>query len=899
MRIRKLQALRGPNIWGQQRVVEIWIELEGEGAGIAAADGLPLELWENALATLGLESRLEVSSAREEAPGTSSGLSRPAGCFARLVRGLLDAAGEDGTSALAQETSEPGLYRVVVGYENEAVARAAVEAALRVYDTLVQTGRFEAEGEVASLRQLHQRVGLGPSTRSIVEAAARRGIPHRRLTAGSLVTFGQGVRQRRILAAETDRTGAIAQEIAKDKEITRALLSAVGVPVPDGRAVASAEEAWEVAQEIDGPVVVKPQDGNQGRGVATNLRTREQVIAAFAAAKEASAYGTVIVERYAPGQDFRVLVIGGKVVATARREAPNVVGDGARTIAELVAEVNRDPRRGEDHATSLSPIPLDAVSLAVLGEQGFTPESVPSAGAIVLMRRNANLSTGGTAADVTDDVHPEVAARCIEAARMVGLDIAGIDVVACDIGRPLEEQGGVIVEVNAAPGLRMHLEPSYGQPRAVGEAIVDLLFGPGETGRIPTVAVTGTNGKTTVTRFIAQILREAGRSVGMTCTDGIFLNDRRIDNGDCSGPASARAVLINPTIDAAVLETARGGILRAGLAFDACDVAVVTNIGEGDHLGLADVNTPEDLAWVKGTIVASVAPQGWAVLNADDPLVVAMAGRCPGSVAFFAIDPDHPVILAHRARGGRSIVVRHGQIVLAEGGREVGLSRLADVPLTHGGRIAFQIENTLAAVGAAWCLGVDLDTILRTVEMFGSAIDGVPGRFNLLEIRGTTVVVDYGHNPSALTALVEALEPLPHARRLAVYSVAGDRRDEDMIRQGQILARHFDEIFLYEDHYMRGRSDGEIMRLLRQGLEGTTRVKSIVELRGALNAAQTALRSCRPGDLLFLQADTIEETMNYLKQFLEAESQGREIDWEQAAEQTRLRGEVLAGRIAD
>jgi cyanophycin synthetase len=792
-----------------------------------------------------------------------------------------------------------GGERVVVGYENEDVVRAALEHAIGFHDRSRKGLEPAVEDAISALVALRQRVALGPSTRSIVDAAQKRGIPFRRLTSGSLVVFGQGTRQRRILAAETDTTGAIAQEIAKDKEITRALLSAVGAPVPEGRAVVSAEDAWKVAEEIGGPVVIKPQDGNQGQGVATDLRTREQIIAAFEAAREASAIGSVIVERYAPGSDYRVLVVGGNVVAAALREPPAVCGDGERTIRELVAEVNRDPKRGEDHATSLSPIPLDSVSLAVLAEQGYSPDAVPARDATVLIRRNANLSTGGTATDVTDDVHPEVASRCVEAARMVGLDIAGIDVVASDIGRPLEEQGGVIVEVNAAPGLRMHLQPSRGKPRPVGEAIVDLLFPSGQTGRIPIVAVTGTNGKSTVTRVVAQILREAGRSVGMTCTDGIFLNDRRVDPGDCSGPSSAQAVLVNPSIDAAVLETARGGLLRSGLGFDACDVAVVTNIAGGDHLGLADVNTPEELGWVKGTVVASVGARGWAVLNANDPLVVAMARRCAGSLAYFAIDPDHDVVRSHRGKGGRAVIVRHGQIVLAEGGRETGLARLIGVPLTHGGRIGFQAENVLAAVAAAWCLGVDLDSIARVIETLGAEMDGVPGRFNLLEIRGATVVVDYGHNPSALSALVEALEPLPHARRLAVYSAAGDRRDADMMTQGEILARHFDQIFLYEDHYVRGRADGEIMAILRRGIEGTARNCAVFETQGALRAVDRAIRASRPGDLLLIQADTIDETMGFIRQLLAAEAEGREIDWQQATEMAAPRVEAFAGRDGD
>ncbi len=467
---------------------------------------------------------------------------------------------------------------------------------------------------------------------------------------------------------------------------------------------------------------------------------------------------------------------------------------------------------------------------------------------------------------------------------MVGLDIAGIDIVALDIGRPLEEQGGIIVEVNAAPGLRMHLEPSAGMPRPVGEAIVDLLFPSGEDGRIPIVGVTGVNGKTTVTRFIAHIVRETGRKVGMTCTDGIYLNDRRLEAGDCSGPLSARAVLMNPEVEAAVLETARGGILRSGLGFDRCDVAVVTNIGEGDHLGLSDIHTLEKLAQVKRTLVDVVATNGAAVLNAADPLVAEMAEFCPGSVVYFTPEADHPVIVAHRENGGRAVVVRHGEIVFAEGLRETGLIRLSEVPLTHGGRIGFQVENALAAAAAAWSLGIDLETIRGGMETFAAAMATVPGRFNLLTIGGATVVVDYGHNPSALRALIEAIEPLPHERRLIVYSAAGDRRDEDMIRQAEILGAAFDVVFLYEDHYVRGRAEGEIMALFRKGLERASRATEIHDFRGALKAVETALGRVGRGDLLVIQADTIDETVAFVQRYLATCVPGREIELSEAME---------------
>ncbi|MGW8256408.1 MAG: cyanophycin synthetase, partial [Thermoguttaceae bacterium] len=705
-------------------------------------------------------------------------------------------------------------------------------------------------------------------TKSIVAAAIARTIPVRRLNTGSLVQFGYGRKQRRIQAAETERTSAIAESIAQDKEITRLLLRSAGVPVCEGRPVLNAEDAWKAALEIGLPVVIKPQDGNQGRGVATNLTTREQVLAAFHAAKQES--DEVLLEKFAPGHDYRLLIVAGKVIAAARREPAQVIGDGEHSVAELVDIANADPRRGDHHATVLSKIKLDQISLAVLAEQGFAPDSLPPNGAVVLIRRNGNLSTGGTAIDVTEYVHPEVAARAIDAATIVGLDIAGIDIIAQDVSRPLEEQGGVIVEVNAAPGLRMHLEPSVGISRPVGEAIIDQLYPQGENGRIPIAAVSGINGKTTTTRFIAHLLKGDGKTVGMTCTDGIYIGERRIDNGDCSGPKSAQSVLFNPTVDAAVFETARGGILREGLAFDFCDVAVVTNIGEGDHLGISEINTPEDLAKVKRCIVDVVSTHGYAVLNAADPLVANMAAYCAGNVLFFALQADNPIIVRHRSLGGRAVFVREGQIVFADAGHEQILMPVAEVPITLDGKIKFHLENTLAATAAAWCLGTPLDDIRQRALTFTADMVKTPGRFNVMEVEGATVIVDYGHNVHSLSAVIEVIEKFPHKHRTTVYSTAGDRRDEDMIRQGELLGNHFDRVILYEDHYRRGRAEGEIIALFRKGVQSGSRAKEIIEISGATKAAETGLKIVQPGELLLLQADKIDETMDWIRSYLVA-----------------------------
>ena len=759
------------------------------------------------------------------------------------------------------QTVEPGIYQVVVEYTEEAVGRLAFDLAQELLQAALDDAPFDLAAALNKLRELDEDVRLGPSTGAIVQAAVARGIPYRRLTEGSLVQFGWGSRSRRIQAAETGHTSAIAESIAQDKDLTKKLLDAAGVPVPAGRPVTDAEDAWAAACEIGLPVVVKPVDGNQGKGVTVNVMERDQLLAAYAAAAEYSS--EVMVERYLPGYDFRLLVVGGQVIAAARRDPPHVIGDGEHTIRELVNLVNSDPRRGEGHATSLTRIWFDDIALGSLALQGMDTESVPPKGMRVVLRNNANLSTGGTATDVTDDVHPELAARAVAAAQMVGLDICGVDIVCDSVVHPLEAQNGGVVEVNAAPGLRMHLQPSFGKGRAVGEAIVSTMFAPGEDGRIPLVAVAGTNGKTTTVRLIAHMLTMDGKRVGMTNSDGVYIGKRRIDSGDCSGPKSARNVLLHPNVDAAVLETARGGVLREGLAFDRCDVAVVTNIGMGDHLGLSYISTVEDLAVVKRVIVQNVAPNGSAVLNAMDPMAAAMAEACPGSVIFFATDAHHPVAAAQRAQGRRLVCLDGDSIVAAEGGMEQRI-RLADIPLTRNGAIGFQVENAMAATAAAWALGLDWNIIRTALASFINNAQTAPGRFNLFDYRGATVIADYGHNPDAILALVAAIERMPAKRRFVVISGAGDRRDVDIRRQTEILGDAFDEVILYQDQCQRGRADGEILALLRQGLSNARRTGTIDEIRGEFLATDAALARLQPGDLCLILVDQVDEALAHI-----------------------------------
>ena len=851
MDVSRIRVLRGPNLWSKHTAIEAIVSCSESECSIGALPAFEAKLRARFpqigyLQPAGQDGKISMAHALEIA---ALSLQAEAGCpvtFSRTV-----------------PTTEAGTYQVIVAYSEEAVGRLALDYAQQLCAAALSDQPFDLAAALFALRDLDEDVRLGPSTGSIVDAAVLRGVPYRRLTEGSMVQFGWGSRQQRIQAAETSRTSAISEQIAQDKELTKMLLHAAGVPVPNGRVVSSAEEAWEAAQEIASAVVIKPRDGNQGKGVAVNISTREQVFEAFEAASDISS--EIIVERYLPGHDFRLLVVGENLIAAARRDPPQVIGDGVRNVKALVDQVNTDPLRGDGHATPLTKIRLDAIALAVLATQNYTAESIPAHGARVILRNNANLSTGGTATDVTDDVHPELAASAVAAARMVGLDICGVDLVCNSVHEPLEAQEGGVVEVNAAPGLRMHISPSYGKGRAVGEAIVSTMFADGEDGRIPLVAVAGTNGKTTTVRLIAHLLGKQNLRVGMTNSDGVYIGDKRIDTGDCSGPRSARNVLMHPDVDAAVFETARGGILREGLGFDRCNVAVVTNIGMGDHLGLSYISTVEDLAVVKRVIVENVAPDGVAVLNAADAMVQKMAGSCPGSVTFFALDGSLSIMATHRAQGHRVVYLDGKTIVAAQGNAEYRLA-LANIPLTRNGTISFQIENVMAAVGAAWGLGIDWALITAGLSSFINDAATAPGRFNVFDYNGATLIADYGHNPDAIKALVAAVETMPARRRSVVISGAGDRRDIDIRHQTELLGEAFDDVVLYEDQCQRGRVDGEVLALLREGLQNAGRTSNTKEIRGEFLAIDTALQELQKGDLCLILVDQVEPALAHIAQ---------------------------------
>lgn len=774
-----------------------------------------------------------------------------------------------------------GQYNVVFEYGEEAVGIAAGELAVRIVNHLVDPNdpaqALDYLEELERLILLAERQAFGPSTQAILDEAASRDIPYLRLDKHSLVQLGHGVHQQRIRATMTSRTSGIAVDIASDKNLTNRLLDSAGLPVPKSEVVFTADATVAAAKRVGLPCVVKPLDGNHGRGVHLNLRTEEEIRAAFEGARRESRSGDLVVETFVTGNDYRCLVIGGKVAAIAERVPASVVGDGKQTVRQLVDQTNADPRRGIGHEKVLTRIRVDDAADALVKAQGFELNQVPPKGQRVKLALTGNMSTGGTSIDRTIEAHPDNVEIAEMAARVVGLDVAGIDFICPDITVPVRETGGAIVEVNAAPGFRMHTHPTEGEPQYVAKRVIDLLFSAGAPARIPILAVTGTNGKTTTVRMIAHILKLMGRRVGMTSTDGIVVDGRMIRRGDMSGPRSARMILQNPTVDTGVFEVARGGILREGLGFDRVDVAVVTNV-TADHLGLGGIDTLRQLSDVKGVIVQAVPRNGTAVLNADDPYVARLSSECRGTVILFSMETEKGErgfdrVDGYTGRGGAAFVVRHtpegDQIVLRHGPRIMPLLYTHLIPATFGGRARMNVANALAAAAAAWAAGAHLHDIRQGLRTFTTSFFQAPGRLNYLEVGGVRVVIDYCHNVDGMRNLADFTRRMNTdgdgtsgrgGRAIGVIGMPGDRRDEDMRDYGALAAGAFDEIIVREDRNLRGRAPGVAATLVADGVrrareEGTGRTVHVDKILDELSAVKNALRRANPGDLVVMCVD--------------------------------------------
>ena len=854
LHVTRLRALRGPNFWRLAPVVACDVRL-GALEPYSSRD-IP-----------GFVDRLADALPELGAHGCSA--DEPAGFGAELARGthlthvlqhvaveLQRRSGSDVSFGRVVPSGDEGVWWVMVAYEEEEVGLQSVRDAVTVMQACMTGAPVDVERIVDELRALHEEVRLGPSTSAVVDEARRRGIPVRRLNSRSLVQLGLGRNLRRIQATLTDYTSAIGVEIAQDKDDTKRVLGNMGLPVPKGDVATTEDAAVAIAEEIGYPVLLKPLDANHGRGISARLGDADAVRRAWPEAREHSR--RVVVESFADGRDHRVLVINGCVVACAERVPAHVVGDGRRTVRELVVEANADPRRGAGHTKVLTRLPCDRTTEEHLALGGRTLDTVPAAGERVLLRATANLSTGGTSIDRTDEMHPDNVTACEMAASSVGLDIAGIDVLTPDISVPFRENGAVIIEVNAAPGVRMHTHPAEGQPRNVGAPILDMLYEPGSQFTIPVIAVTGTNGKTTTVRLIAHLFRTTEQTVGFTTTDGIYLQNRLVMEGDMTGPFSANIILSNPTVDVAVLETARGGILRAGLGFDEADVGVVLNVS-ADHLGLRGINTLEQLAEVKSTIAAVVKREGHAILNADDDLVFAMSARTAGDVVLFSTEADggSARVAAHLADGGIAACIEHDTFVIRRGRLRIPIAPVRDVPLMLGGAARFQAGNVLAAIATAYVQGMRYDDIRAGLLTFFPSPALTPGRLNMMHVGHKRLLVDYAHNAAAVGGLVEFAMRLDAGRRVGVVTGPGDRRDEDLREIGRLTAP-FDHVIVKEDHDRRGRRDGEIAGLVIEGLVERGHARDAIEIIADESAAiERAVALLGDRDLAVVLADDV------------------------------------------
>ena len=872
MKIREINAMRGPNYWSirRHRLIVMVLDLE-------EMEELPTNKIE------GFADRIQEMFPSMYAHRCSEGCE--GGFFMRVDEGtwmghviehialeIQTLADMDTGFGRTRGYGEKGVYNVVFSYIEESVGRYAAKAAVRICEALIAGDPYDLEEDIQRMRELRESERLGPSTGSIVLEAQSRGIPWIRLNKYSLVQLGYGANQKRIQATVTSETSSIGVELACDKEDTKYLLEQAEVEVPRGDIISRESGLEDACRYVGYPLVIKPIDGNHGRGITVDINSYKDALEAFKVAKEVSR--RVIVEKYITGEDYRLLVINNNFVAAAKRTPAHVVGDGKSTIEELVEEVNKDPRRGYGHEKVLTAITINDLTKTIIADAGYTVDSVLKEGERLILKDTANLSTGGTAEDVTDIVHPANVSMAERISKIIDLDICGIDVMTSDISQPLSDTGGAVLEVNAGPGFRMHLAPTSGLPRNVAAPVVDKLFPQkGDTGRIPIIAITGTNGKTTTSRLIAHIAKMNGQRVGYTTSDGVYIQNRMLMKGDCTGPASAEFVLKDPTVNFAVLECARGGLLRAGLGFKKCDVAIVTNVS-ADHLGLKGIHTIEQLARVKAVIPETVLPDGYAILNADDDLVYEMRRNINCNLALFSMDENNPRIQALQRIGGITAIYENGYVTLCRGEWKMRLMKAENIPLTYGGKALFMIQNILPAIIAANVQGISIEDTKAALETFIPSASSTPGRLNLFKFKNFDILLDYAHNPAGMRALQKFTNNLEATVKVGIIAGIGDRREEDNNEMGSIAAEMFDEIIIRQDKNLRGKSETDLINMLDAGIKKQDPNKKTTIIPSEKDAITHAVAHAEKGSLIVLCSDVVPDALDLVKHLKDQEAKG-------------------------
>ena len=870
MKIVEIKIMRGPNYWSIRRnkLIQIKLDLEEH-------EQMPTNKIK------GFKERIAALMPSLYEHRCSEGV--PGGFFLRVDEGtwmghviehvaleLQTLAGMDTGFGRTRGTGKVGEYHVVFDYIEEAAGAKAAQLAFDVVQALIDDKPVPLEEYVQELRVIREATRLGPSTGCIVDEAAKRGIPFIRLNKHSLVQLGYGVNQQRIRATIAGTTSCIAVDIAGDKEDTKNLLESAEIPVPKGRIIRNDEELKDAISSVGYPCVLKPIDGNHGKGATTNILTWEHAVSALAAAQVYSR--NVICEKFITGFDFRLLVINYKFICAALRTPASVTGNGTSTVQDLIDETNKDPRRGYGHEKVLTSIKVDHFTLKMLDDKAYNLNTVPPKGEVVMLKPTANLSTGGTSNDVTDEVHPSNIFMAERISKIIGLDICGIDIMAPNLKVPINENGGAVLEVNAAPGFRMHIEPSEGIARNVAEPVIDMLFPKGINGRIPIIAITGTNGKTTTTRLIAHITKSAGYKVGYTTSDGVYIQNQMMMKGDCTGPLSAQFVLKDPTVDFAVLECARGGILKSGLAFQQCDIAIVTNIS-ADHMGLGGIESMEQMAQVKAVVAETVVKHGYSILNADDDLVYGMRKTLECNIAYFSMDENNPRIKRHCKSGGLAAVFENGYVTIMKGTWKIRVQKVTEIPITYGGKALHNVMNTLPAVLATYLYrNIKVTDIKLALETFIPSPTQTPGRLNLFQFKNFQFLADYAHNPAGLQLLCDFISKLDVKQKIGIISGTGDRRDEDIKEIGRISACYFDEIIIRQDKHLRGRTAENIVNLLVEGInEDPNKKIPVTIIYNEKEAIMHAYNLVKPGSLITIMCDVVAEALDLIKGLKEKE----------------------------